>query len=103
MSIHSRQRHSRPVLSHPPVRQAKGIRIVEKMGQDFYAYPEEVSAQPDSGSCRVTLFNPTHWPEHLAELDGFYCINTVTRTISYLGSEWCDIAPGLKFRGLATF
>ncbi|NJK39284.1 MAG: hypothetical protein HC825_04490 [Oscillatoriales cyanobacterium RM1_1_9] len=103
MSIQTKLRSSQSVLSRYPVRPVKGIKVVRKLGHQLYCYPEAVPTQPDYDTYQITPFNSDQWPDQLTEWDGFYCLNHVTQTISYLGSEWCDIAPGLKFRGLANF
>lgn len=90
-------KHSKPIKIH----KAHGVTLVEKSGENLYVLPDEGNTDSQPGYRFMTQFDVKAWAEQATDLDGFYCINYITQTGNYLGSEWDDIPLGLKFRGLA--
>lgn len=90
-------KHSKPIKMH----KARGVTLVEKSGENLYVLPDDTNTEIPPGYRLISQFDFNAWAEQWTDLDGFYCINAITQTGTYLGSEWDDIRLGLKFRGLA--
>ncbi len=93
---------------NPPtmaIRKVQGVLLIEKSGDEIYFYPDEQNWELKRNVQFVTQHEFSRelkiLAESYSELDGFYCINSITHTISYLGSQWDDVILGLKFRHLS--
>ncbi|KKD36222.1 MAG: hypothetical protein WAN66_08660 [Limnoraphis robusta] len=97
--------HPRRIPPHIAIRKVKGVLLLEKSGDDIYFYADESNWEVKRNVQFVTQHEFSNELRILAdsysELDGFYCINSITHTISYLGTEWDDVILGLKFRHLS--
>lgn len=88
-------------ISGQTFHKVSGVKIVEKSGKTLYLYPDECNSNLDFNPQQTSLLDLNQWEDSFTELDGFYCVNDITHTVNYLGSEWSDVVLGLKFRGLA--
>ena len=83
------------------IRKVKGILLIEKLGDDIYVYPDEINWEAKRNLQVAAQDELKILTDSYSDLDGFYCINSITRTISYLGTQWDDVILGLKFRNLS--
>ncbi len=88
-------------ISGQTFHKVSGVKIVEKSGNTLYLYPDECNSNLNFNPQRTSALDLNQWENSFTELDGFYCVNDITHTVNYLGSQWNDVALGLKFRGLA--
>ncbi|MEB3279331.1 MAG: hypothetical protein VKK42_10480 [Lyngbya sp.] len=83
------------------IRKVKGVLLIEKSGDDVYVYPDEINWEQKRNIQLATQYELNILADSYSELDGFYCINSITHTVSYLGTQWDDVILGLKFRNLS--
>ncbi len=89
------------ILPQMELHKVRGVTVLEKLGNNIYVYPDELNSEVKCSVQIVPLLELNAGIDSLNELDGFYCVNCITGTINYLGSQWEDVFLGLKFRQLA--
>lgn len=89
------------VIPQMALQKVRGVTVLEKLGNNIYVYPDELNSEVKCSVQILPVLELNPWLDSFNELDGFYCINCITGTVNYLGSQWEDVIWGLKFRQLA--